>query len=61
MSDEILNLIYDAAEREIELNHKSADLHQDDMQRVIASLITAKDGLGGVSDTELLLELVKNP
>lgn len=58
---ELYQLIKQSAEDEIRRNHLSAELHADDMQRAIAALSTAKDLMGGVSETELLLELVKNP
>lgn len=58
---ELYQLIKQSAEDEIRRNHLSAELHGDDMQRAIAALSTAKDLMGGVSETELLLELVKNP
>lgn len=61
MSDdrELLDLIFTAARGEIRLNHESAELYQDDAQRAIAAMATAKDLLQG-DDTAMLMELVKN-
>jgi len=60
MSDkELLDLIYDAANREIELTHKSAELHQRDVAEVIPSIAAVRDAAQGRSESMLMALLGK--
>ena len=59
-AQEMLDFIYQAGEQEIRLNHVSAELHQDQAQRAIASMITLNDSYGGNSAEEALAALVGN-
>lgn len=51
MSDarDLLGLIFEAARGEVALTHESAELYQDDAQRAIAAMATAKDLLQGTA------------
>ena len=54
MSDDrdLLKLIGEAGEQNIRLNHLSAEMHQDNVQRTIASVITLNQAMNG-KDTDL--------
>lgn len=57
--DELLDLIVRSGEEMIRLNHTSSELHQDDVQRVVGSLVTVHDTFR--SGDEALLRLLENP
>ena len=53
-AEELLNLIHQAGENEIRLNHVAAELHQDNVQRTVAQIITLNDSVNSSAEAALV-------